>query len=275
VKTFTFQILHYRHDLVSGEFVNVGVVVYDEQDRTFDRKILQKHTRISSFFTNLDGKYFKERLKEIERAARKLCEDTTSRLEGQTLSQITETLLPQDDGCFYFSEVKTRQDVNIKAALDDLFARLVLKHIAETKTYTTDESVWKDLYKEYFDRLELTAKLTTHKIKTQDDEFVFEHAWKNGVWNIYEPVAFNLQDVQSIKNKVYKWVGKIGELAGASEEISLHFLSTLPQKEDLLRFINTKLTSVAQNSSLALQIISEENIETFVEEQKKKMLANG
>lgn len=277
MKPYTFQILHYRHDIVTQEFANVGVVMYDSAERQIRVQVLHKYARISDFFVNLDGKYLKEKLKEVEKAVtliqRDMQELFAQKFEGKTLAQITTQILPKDDGCFYFSEMRQRLDVHIDAALEDVFARQVTKHFPEGRNYNTDESVWKDLYKQYFDENNLTAKLTTHTIKTQDDEFEFERVWKNGVWNIYEPISFDLQDTQNIKNKVYKWAGKIGELSHATEQMNLYFLSTMPKSKDLQQFIKNKLKPASsKKDALQITIVVEQDIPQFIAAQKEKII---
>lgn len=273
MKAYTFQILQYRHDIVTKEFANVGVVIYNPAEKQIRAQVLHKYARISDFFVNLDGKYLKEKLKEVEKAVsfiqRDMQELFAQKFEDKTLAQITTQILPKDDGCFYFSEMNQRLDINIDAALEDIFARHVLKHFPEAKNYSTDESVWKELYKQYFDKYDLTSKLTSHTVKTQDDEFEFERAWKNGIWNVYEPISFDLQDTQNIKNKVYKWAGKISELAHTTEQMNLYFLSTMPKNETLQQFIKSKLAS--HEDSLKITIIAEQDIEQFITEQKRKI----
>ncbi|MCC5943706.1 MAG: DUF3037 domain-containing protein [Bernardetiaceae bacterium] len=279
MKTYQFQILHYRHDFSTQEFVNVGLVIYSVSEGLLKVQILNKYSRISNFFVGADGKYLKEKFKEIEQAIKlvavelqrpDLFENTSA---TKSLATITENILPQDDGSFYFSEVHTRLDVSIETALGDIFDRYVHKHFSESSSSSTDEQVWKDIYKAYFDKYDFSSKLATHVVQTPDDEFEFARAWKNGIWNIYEPISFKLQDTQSIKNKVYKWAGKISELSHTSEELSLNFLSAMPDKGDLQKFIKNKL-SPKEKTHLRIQIITEEDVEAFMENEQKKMLSH-
>lgn len=276
MKTYQFQILRYRHDFFTQEFVNVGIVIFNREEKILKVEILKKYSRISDFFANADGKYLKEKLKEVENAIqltqKKILNPELFDNNIQDLEKITENILPKDDGSFYFSEVQIYLDIDITPALEDIFNKYILSHLAESSSYNTDEKVWNDIYQNYFDKYEITPKLMTHTIKTQNDEFKFEHAFKNGIWNIYEPISFNLQDTQNIKNKVYKWVGKIAELSNISEEVSLNFLSDMPKKDDLQQFIKSKLNNDTQKSLLHIKIINGQNIETFIKEEKEKII---
>ncbi|HMP32054.1 MAG TPA: DUF3037 domain-containing protein, partial [Saprospiraceae bacterium] len=56
MKSYQYQIIKYVHDHFTGEFVNVGVVVYDPESKFFGCKLTKKYKRISNFFPSSDGK---------------------------------------------------------------------------------------------------------------------------------------------------------------------------------------------------------------------------
>src|SRR5262249_14599348 len=41
------------------------------------------------------------------------------------------------------------------------------------------------------------------------DDVTFKHAWKNGLWHVYEPVSFDLAEADSIKSKAREWLGHL------------------------------------------------------------------
>jgi hypothetical protein len=274
MKVYQYQIVKYRHDIATGEFVNVGVVVYSAMDNYLNVKVLNKYTRISNFFTDADGKYIKEKFQEVKRAIQGIASNLSglfiTELTQKTLTEITSKVLPPDDGSLYFSEPKQGIDIDLDIALEDLFERYVNKYYAKSSNYNTDEKVWKELYKKYFDEYEITQQLTSHTVKTPEDEFEFERAYKNGIWHIYEPLSFDLQDAQDIKNKVYKWVGKINELTQNQEELAIYFLTNMPQKPDLQKFIKRKL-NIANSNILHIEIVEETKAEEFAKQQKIKI----
>lgn len=275
MKAYQFQILRYRHDFFTQEFVNVGIIMFDSEEKILKSQILNKYSRISDFFVIADGKYLKEKFKEVENAVQ-IIQKKISNPElfdniEYDLQKITNHILPKDDGSFYFSEIKNYLDIDINLALNDVFNKYVISHFTENSNYNTDEKVWNDIYQNYFDKYEITSKLTAHTIKTENDEFEFKRAFKNGIWNIYEPISFNLKDEQNIKNKAYKWAGKIAELSNTSEKIGLNFLSDMPQRAELVQFIKNKLNSTAK-TFLDIKIISKQDIDVFLKEEKEKIL---
>lgn len=110
------------------------------------------------------------------------------------------------------------------------------------------------------DEYGITSKLSKHSLKTQNDNFEFDLSYKNGVRHLYNPVSFDLMEHESIREKVYKWRGKISEIETASEEIKIHMLLLYPenQNEKDREFINSVLMSSTRKQNLSL--LNEKNL---------------
>lgn len=270
MKRYEYQILQYRHDIVTSEFVNVGVVLYSQEQNFLKIKVLNKYMRISNFFADADGQYIKNKLKEVAEAIKNIeREGHLFYAQFAHIKDITSKVLNVDDGSLYFSPPKQGIDVSLELALEDTFERMVNKHHGLNSSYASDEKVWKEVYKKYFDELGITSQLTTHTIETKTDIFEFEKAWKNGIWNIYEPIGFDLADNTTIKNKVYKWFGKLNELSQITEPTQIFFLANMPQDHTLKQFIEQKLLIDFEN--LHIKIIDAPQAFDFAKAQKEKM----
>ncbi|MFU8845119.1 MAG: hypothetical protein ACNA7V_15055, partial [Bacteroidales bacterium] len=141
------------------------------------------------------------------------------------------------------------------------------------KEYHDDKYVWRKVYKKYFDKYELTAKLRPHTITTKHDQIEFDKAWKNGVWNCYQTLSFDLKRNDSIKNKVYKWSGILSELEESNQEINLCFLTIAPKRNGRLnRFIEDTLTT-RKKEMVKVQIIEEKDADSFVAKVKEEIEA--
>ena len=62
---YTFTILRYVHDVLSGEFINVGVVLYAPQARFLDAKFTTRYVRLSKMFNDVNGEHFRHNIKYI------------------------------------------------------------------------------------------------------------------------------------------------------------------------------------------------------------------
>jgi hypothetical protein len=62
------------------------------------------------------------------------------------------------------------------------------------------------------------------------DDVTFKHAYKNGQWNVYEPVSFDLADEDGIKRKAREWLGHLAAVVddGDVEPFKPHFLVGAP-----------------------------------------------
>lgn len=56
-----------------------------------------------------------------------------------------------------------------------------------------------------------------------------------------EPVAFDLRSEDRIKDKVFKWVGKVAELEKSEEAFKLYLLTRMPEEGEIGNFVRDRL----------------------------------
>lgn len=274
--TIHYKVLRYQPDKVSGEFVNLGIVAFDISNGDLKSKFINKIGKLSGFFNKANGRYLMKMVRVIQDNCEAYSERLRSELKFNDITQIDEivnSILPKDDSALFFSETKKTLDLNLNLSVDDLFSRFVKIHLMdeEDDEVRNDKEVWNKIYKKHFDALGISSHLSTHKVKTKNDELEFEKSWKNGVWNCFESVSFNLSRADTIKNKVYKWAGKLDELSSAEELIHIYLLSLLPSDHpELNNFIKHKIDEKS-TGNLKVELISENNIEKVVTEIKKEI----
>ena len=262
------------HDRVTAEFVNVGIVVYQPETNFLQGKFVSKFSRISQFFNDINGQYListlKQFEKELEVESGKLSELFTNH---SSLTEITNSVLPKDDSALICSELLFAIDIDPQSAVDDLFDRLINKYSQDTdKDHHDDKYVWRKVYKQYFDKYEITNKLKPHTVQTEHDQIEFDKAWKNGVWNCYQTLSFDLKRIDSIRNKVYKWSGILSELENSDQELHLYFLTVSPEKnKSLNKFIEDTILSHNSGHSLKVTMINEMQADKFVAGVKKEI----
>jgi len=274
--TIQYQILRYLPDRVSGEFVNLGIVAFDPSSRSLKSKFISRIGNISSFFPNINSRYLVRSIKaiqdELANCSAKLKTELTF-TQVNSVEEITKTTLPKDDSALVFSEIKKTLDVSVDATISDLFPRMVSTHLMdeEDEEVRKDKEVWTKVYKKHFDDYGISSHLSAHRVKTADDELEFDKAWKNGAWNCFESVSFNLTRPDAIKNKVYKWVGKLEELSTAKEQMHIYLLSVLPSEySELDKFIAKKIKEKA-TENVKIDLISEGEIDRIAKKIKKEI----
>ncbi len=235
---YTFSVLRYVHDALTQEFINVGVVLYCPQERFLGARITTHYSRISKVFGRIDGDRFRQLTRFLQGQISKLgeripgdlpFEDRANRIE-QFLAQV----LPPDDSAFQFSPAGAGICDDPAKAIEDLYARHVELYEKRTELHRrTDEEVWR-VYRESLDRRSVTPHLEPKTISAPDYSFEFKHAYRNGLWHVYEPVSFDLVEAGSIVDKANQWLGRLYNLASSEDQFQPYFLLGGPRQQDLL-----------------------------------------
>jgi hypothetical protein len=277
---YQYQIIRYIHDRITGEFVNVGLLMFEPTSNFLECKVITKYSRISHFFGEINGSFLLATLKQFQNQVAEISksfEEFCSNRDFKDISSVTNHLLPKDDSALIATDVKFGIDLRVEAAFDDLYHRIIEMYTHEVEQdLHTDYYAWQKVYKNHFDKFGITQKLKKHSIKTEKDTIDFDKAWKNGVWNCYQALSFDLKKADSIKGKVYKWSGVLKELETSKEEMKLYFLTTTPKVDDhdLRNFIKSTLTDIHTNN-IEVSVITEEDAEKFAAKVRRDMEASN
>lgn len=273
MKKFEYQIVRYIHDRVTSEFVNVGIIVFQKETRFLQGRFISRYSRISKFFHEVNGTNLLSSLRQFDHQLKIEAFGLNELFSDyQTLTDITNTILQPDDSSIICSELFVGIDINPLIALEDLFERMVNKYFEEEASELhNDEWVWKKLYKRHFDQQGITKFLKPYTIETDFDRLEFTNAWKNGVWNVFQPISFDLKRTDTLKNKVYKWSGKLSAIEKTNNPLNIYFLSKKPAaQKNITDFIyQTLLKDRKQN--LKVNLINEDEAEHFVSKFKDQI----
>ncbi len=273
MKTYQYQLIRYTHDHFTGEFLNLGVIVYSPEVKYLDCKVANRYQRLNNFFPSANGRFTKRILQHIERQVKKVAGSLHELfIPSFDLANITQKILPQDNSGISLSNVETAIDVDMTVALDSLFFEMVEKNTAEEgdKNSLSDEDVWKNKYKQYFDQYNVSNTLTNHTVNTPNDTFSFDMAWKNEIWHCYEPVSFYLVNKDSVKDKVYKWAGRVKGLQETYEKIHLTLLASLnPAFSDMKGFMDHLIE--VHDSNMSVDIVFDDKAELVAKNIRHQM----
>ena len=278
MKTYQYQVLRYLHDHVTGEFVNVGIVFYEPQTRYLHAEVIKKTQRLTSFFPGLparlilaDLRYF---AKSINRQPREW-QDNPLFGQADDLGTITAALIRPNDAAWQLTPVQRGLTLNPEGTCQELYQRLVGEYQKEVApARTDDESVWRQSYKAYFDRHHVTEKLQVSHVPTTNDEIVFAHTWQNGVLNCLEAVTFQLENPARVKDKAYKWVGRITELKTGTVPLHLYLLTAAPTDPQLRESVEQIIRS-ASSAAVQVDFVHESEADAFARQMRRKMDVAG
>lgn len=234
--SYTYCVLRYVHDATSGEFVNVGIVLYAPGARYLSALCRNTYGRLNKVFPGVNAEHFKSLMRYIQARLEEQGERVAGELPLTDPSNVLEfahAILPRDDSSLQWSPAGSGRTDDPSQTLERLFDRMVLRYEErQTAAVRSDEDVWRNFKRNLEERRPL-EHFQSRKITVQDDEFEFEHAWKNGVWHCFEPLSFDLAAADTIRDKAHRWLGQIASLQGAADPFKVYLLVGAPQQEQL------------------------------------------
>lgn len=246
---YTYTVLRYVHDVVTGEFVNVGVLLYAPKCNLVKVAVRTSIGRIKHVFPDLDRQAFLSAVKAAERSVRKISkglEHGDLLAEFGDAASIARKVLVADDSSLQWSPVSGGLTEDAEKTFDRVYRRYVSRYDAKSPHRRSDDEVWRPV-RQLLEEKNVPIDFAEKIIAGTSDEIVFKRAWRNGVWHAYEPLSFDLADAEGIKDKARRWRGHLEAVHdGLKSDLELHFVVGAPQ--------NPALQGAFQN---ALKILSE------------------
>jgi hypothetical protein len=271
---YTYTVLRYVHDVVTGEFVNVGVILHAPSQNRVLAKTRTTIGRIRGVFPDLDRAAFISAMQSVRRAFRRIAaEQAQSRLfvtEGDAMV-FARQAIPADDSSLQWSPVGSGVTDDIDKVFARLYERFVERYDTRSTNRRTDDDVWRPVHQRLEER-HLESQLREKTISGPVDEIVFKHAWKNGQWHVYEPVSFDLADADGIKTKAREWLGHLSAVvAGANvEAFKPHFIVGAPRNA-ALRSAYDSAIKILRRAPNQPEIFEESQIDDLVARMEQEI----
>src|SRR5208282_3825933 len=100
-------ILRYVHDVVTGEFANIGVVLYAPDQRFLEARFATSYERLNAIFLKIDHLHFRALMRYMTNRFEEIAADLRDGLHMRpltALSEIVRQVLPPDDSSLQWSE---------------------------------------------------------------------------------------------------------------------------------------------------------------------------
>lgn len=266
---YTYSVLRYVHDISTGEFVNVGVVLYSRESQYASALCRSTFGRLSKTFPGMDGDAFKSQMRYVQSRIEEIGDALRKELplngQPESVIEVAHAVLPPDDSSLQWSPLGSGLSDNPSQTLESLYERLVTRYDERPQQERrSDEEVWRK-YRRSLETRHVLKHLQPKKIAVQDDEVEFQHAWKNGIWHCLEPVSFDLSSADSIREKAHKWLGQLLSVRDAKEQFKVYLLLGEPQQE-ALRPAFDKAVSILHRLPVNSEVIREEKAGEFSEQ---------
>lgn len=273
----SYVVLRYVHDVVSGEFVNVGLVMVVPGRKQLRMRVRKTFSRIKNLFPNLDGAAYKHAIEAIDRGMRIVECDLKSKdlsNSNRTALDYARRALPLDDSSLQWSPVGTGLTDNPRKTFDHLYHRFVTRYDRIPQRPKTDDDVWRLVASKLRER-DLDIQLEPKRIEGNTDSVEFRHALKNGRWNVYEPLSFDLAGAATIKNKARRWLGHLAAVKDeANEDLQLNFIVARPQSVSLADAYENAL-GILRRVPFESSIFEENQIDDVVLRIEKELRDHG
>ena len=267
-------VLRYVHDVVTGEFANIGVVLYAPEQRFLEARFATSYERLNAIFLKIDHLHFRALISYMANHFEQLAGEIRDGLTVPpviALSEIVKQVLPPDDSSLQWSQQGGGITDDPARALSELYKRLVERYIADaTQTSRTDEEIAKP-FKAKLGKV--ASKLSAKTIETLDYQYDFRFAWKNEIWHLYEPVSFDLVDPNSIREKANRWLGRGVALNDASDRFKIHFLLGEPRQPGTQQAFENAL-HLLQKIPGQKELVRESEMEQFAEQVAENIVSH-
>ena len=129
MKTYQYQVLRYLPDLVTGEFVNFGLVFFEPETPFLRAQVIANAERLNSFFPDAARQpllpslsYFAD---AVNQQGAQLSNEKTLAGSKSKLAQITETLIQPNDAAWQLTAVAQGLTPDPEASFASLYSRLI------------------------------------------------------------------------------------------------------------------------------------------------------
>lgn len=269
---YSFAVLRYLHDIVTGEFINVGVVLFAPKARYLSALCSPRYGRLSKMFLTVDGDNYRKVTRYIqarlEEEGERLITELPLEKIPESVTGFASKILPVDDSSLQFSPEGYGLAEDPRVTLEQLYSRYVEKYYEKTERPSrSDDDVWKN-FKRPFEEKRILAHLIPHQIVGRNYDHEFKYCTKNGKWHIQEPVSFDLVEGGSITDKANNWLGRATSLFDGGEDFKLNLLLGAPQ-EGKLRNAFVKAQNILHSMPCKHELIREDEAHDFAEELRK------
>lgn len=263
---YSYIVLRYVHDIGTGEFINVGVVLMAARGPYVGARFKTTYGRVKKAFPTIDPDVFRARMRRLQGAFDRITAGDIHSADAPgakstSIESLAHSVIRVDDSSLQWSPAGSGLSKDLAGTLTSLYQRFVTKYDSDAVNVSRkDDDVWKHFRTE-LEKRNVLPRLQEKVIAVADDSVKFEHAWKNGAWNCYEPLSFDLASDTSIKEKAHRWLGQVSSIKDAREGFQVFFLVGRPSDDGLTEAYE-KAVSILRKAPSS-EVVEEHSAEAF------------
>ncbi len=279
---YSYCFLRYHHDLIGGEFANIGVLLWAPNSNFLGFRCSQRYGRLSQFFTEFEPDDYRGLVSRLQTQFDGLSEeyknlpDFPALLEDpKSAKELAIKIIPDDDGAIQWSRSKGGLCKNPKLELDSIFETYIASHNkVAISSRRNDKCVYDAVYKPVFEQQVVRSVIKPCFVKSRLAEHFFQNSWKNGSLNVFETLSFDYSDSDRLEGKAYKWDSQIRHLAKAEQSPNIHLLLGSPRDEHKKAYGKAKDILASSKSDTRVILVEEDEVEGFENDLVSKVTSH-
>jgi hypothetical protein len=217
MRPYQFVILRYINNIVSGEFVNIGLLMWLPDERRMSYYVNSNSSRMSHFFYPFDVTGYKQMVHRIVTRFSRGQSDVDQlhlfKKTPESLSELQNRIIKEDSSCFQWSSVKSGMvespEKRFKQLVGELIARHEHKDVYERRK---DSRILRNI-EDSLEQYGLIPQLRkTRNFSSAHISFEFKLSWQNRVPQVLQPISFDYENGGDIINKALIWNGRLQAL---------------------------------------------------------------
>ena len=183
-QAYSYTVLRYVHDVVSGEALNVGVVMHAPAAGFLEIRTRTTMGRLKQAFPDLDCEAFTQAMQAVchgfstvaKQAGKMPLFDAHTDARAHALK-----VLPDDDSALQWSPTGTGMTTDPTRTLDRLYERYVTRYESTPVRRRSDDDVWRPVRDKLLER-GVNVPFKPKAVVGTQDQIKFEKAWQK--WTV-------------------------------------------------------------------------------------------
>lgn len=267
-RPYSYTVLRYIHDIVTGEFVNVGLVFVAPRAGAEPPIVLfefkERIQRLRPMFPDINRHAFVSSISAVRSGARKIAKQfANDQMFSEADARIVATkMLPHDGSSLQWSEIGTGISKDIQKDFSRISNRMLSSYDRKAEARRSDDEVWRPVRQALQER-NVEIDLIPQVIEGTVDTVEFQYTWKNGKIHAYEPISFDLADAGNIREKARKWRGNLDAAVEGATEFVTYFVAGKPSDPQLMDAYHSAI-EILRHAAGKPEIYEEDEIENLV-----------
>lgn len=279
---YSYCFLRYHHDLIGGEFANIGVLLWAPDSQYLGFRCSSRYSRLSKFFLDFESDDYRGLVSRLATQFDRLAEEYAKDKylpaiieKPKSARDLAMMVIPEDEGAIRWSKSQGGITKSPEIELEVIFERFIVsKNVAIQSDRRDDKCVYDSVYKSVFEDSVIKPVIKPHKVESTLAEYHFNNAWKNGAWNVYETLSFDYADRDRLEGKAYKWDSQVRHLAEAQSPPKIHLLLGEPREEHRDIYNKSKDILASSRCDTGVVLVEENEVADFTEDLRSKVVAH-